>query len=46
MCGGETELKKCEDGSEEHLVFIAVKDILESIVGKPFDKYEVVGFTS
>lgn len=39
MCGGQSELKKCEEGSDEQLVFVSVRDILESIVGKQFENY-------
>lgn len=46
LSGAHSDLKKCEEGGDEHILFITVKDILESATFKTFERYEVIGYTS
>ena len=46
LCGGHSELKSCDEGSDEYILFFTVREILESAVFKTFEKFEFLGYTT
>ena len=46
LYGCHSELKSCDEGSDEYILFVTVREILESAVFKTFEKYEVISYTT
>ena len=45
MPGGATALTPCVEGSDEHLMFVAIMEELESLCQQQFSCFQVLGFT-
>ena len=45
MLGASSNLRPCEEGSDEHLMFISVLEELERLCNQQFNCFIVLGYT-